>query len=144
MDRLYLIAEAGGEHFAIPAEAVESVVTASDVIPVPLADPMVAGVSALRSKVITVIDTVAAIEGGAATVAAGSSLVVVKIDDFLYGLAVEDVHDVVEFAADPERLGASFAAGWQRVSTGVIEIDERAIVVIDPAALSSVPDAVAA
>ena len=144
MDRLYLIAEAGGEHFAIPAEAVESVVTASDVIPVPLADPMVAGVSALRSKVITVIDTVAAIEGGAATVAAGSSLVVVKIDDFLYGLAVEDVHDVVEFAADPERLGASFAAGWQRVSTGVIEIDERAIVVIDPAALLSVPDAVAA
>ena len=144
MDRLYLIAEAGGEHFAIPAEAVESVVTASDVIPVPLADPMVAGVSALRSKVITVIDTVAAIEGGAATVAAGSSLVVVKIDDFLYGLAVEDVHDVVEFVADPERLGASFAAGWQRVSTGVIEIDERAIVVIDPAALLSVPDAVAA
>ena len=144
MDRLYLIAEAGGEHFAIPAEAVESVVTASDVIPVPLADPMVAGVSALRSKVITVIDTVAAIEGGAATVAAGSSLVVVKIDDFLYGLAVEDVHDVVEFAADPERLGASFAAGWQRVSTGVIEIDGRTIVVIDPAALLSVPDAVAA
>ena len=144
MDRLYLIAEAGGEHFAIPAEAVESVVTASDVIPVPLAEPMVAGVSALRSKVITVIDTVAAIEGGTAAVAAGSSLVVVKTDDFLYGLAVEDVHDVVEFAADPERLGASFAAGWQRVSTGVIEIDGRTVVVIDPAALLSASDAVAA
>ncbi|QLC21617.1 chemotaxis protein CheW [Parasphingopyxis sp. CP4] len=144
MDRLYLIAEAGGEHFAIPAEAVESVVTASDVVPVPLADPMIAGVSALRSKVITVVDTVAAIEGGSAAVAAGSSLVVVKIEDFLYGLAVDDVHDVVDFSADPERLGASFAPGWQRVSTGVIEIEDRTIVVIDPGALLTTPEVAAA
>ncbi|MEM8694631.1 MAG: chemotaxis protein CheW [Pseudomonadota bacterium] len=137
MDQLYLIAEAGGERFAMPTDMVESVVTASDVIPVPLADPMVAGVAALRSKVITVIDTMAAIDGRPASVSAGHTLVVVKVEDFLYGLAVDDVHDVAESAARPEQLGAAFEPGWRRVSTGVIALGGTTVVVADPAALVS-------
>ncbi|QLC24310.1 chemotaxis protein CheW [Parasphingopyxis algicola] len=144
MDKLYLIAEAGGSNFAIEADVVESVVTASEVIPVPLAEPRVAGVAALRSKVITVIDTMAVIDDRPASVEKGRSLVVVKVDDFLYGLAVDTVHDVRECSARPERLGAAFEPGWRRISTGVIEIDDHAVAVVDPAALVLAPEAEAA
>ncbi len=144
MDQLYLVAETGGERFAMPAETVESVITASEIIPVSLAAPMVAGVAAMRSKVITVIDTIAAIDGRPASVSAGQTLVVICVDDFLYGLAVEEVHDVCECAEHPEKLSAAFDAGWRRISTGVIEVDGCSMVVIDPAALILAPQVKAA
>lgn len=137
MDKLYLVAEADGCIFAMPSECVESVVPVSDVMPVPLAAPMVAGIAALRSKVITVINTMASIKGSAASVSADQSLVVVTVEGFLYGMTVDDVHDVCECDFQPEKLGAAFDEGWRRVSTGVIEVDGDAVVVIDPAALLS-------
>ena len=144
MKRLYLVAEIGGSRFAMPADTVESVVTASEFIPGPLAVPMVAGVAALRSKVITVIDTMASIDGGSAAVSMGQSLVVVHVDEFLYGLAVDTVHDVCECAAEPEKLGAAFEPGWRRISIGAIEVDGFTIAVIDPAVLVCDPQAEAA
>lgn len=144
MEQLYLVAEADGAPFAIPADTIGSVITASEVIPVPLAAPMVAGLAALRSNVITVIDTIAAIDGRPASVEAGQSLIVVKVDDFLYGLAVDEIHDVCECPEPPEKLGAAFEPGWRRISTGVIDVEGRSMVVIDPAALISSPQAEAA
>lgn len=144
MQQLYLIAETGGARFAIPADMIGSVVTASDIIPVPMAAPIVAGLSALRSNVITVIDTMSAIDGRVASVEAGQSLVVVKVDDFMYGLAVDDIHDVCECTTTPQKFGAAFAPGWDRVSTGVIEVDGHLMVVVDPAALVSSPQSIAA
>lgn len=137
MEQLYLVAEVGGARFAIPADTIGSVVTASDIVPVPLAAPMVAGLAALRSNVITVIDTMAAIDGRTALVEAGQSLIVVKVDDFLYGLAVDEIHDVCDCPESPEKLGAAFEPGWHRISTGVIEVDGHTMVVIDPGALVS-------
>jgi|GEM_PF-1628918 len=144
MKQLYLVAEAGGTRFAMPTDAIGSVVTASDVIPVPQAASMVAGLSALRSNVITVIDTMAAIDGRPASVEEGQSLVVVKVDDFLYGLAVDEIHDVCECAEAPEKLGAAFSPGWQQISTGMIEVEGHPMVVVDPAALVTSPQAEAA
>lgn len=137
MNQLYLIAEAGGTRFAMSADTIGSVVPASDVIPVPRAAPMVAGVAALRSNVITVIDTLAAINGRPASVSQAQSLVVVSIDDFLYGLAVDEVHDVCECRELPEKLEGAFEPGWRRISLGVIEVEGHSVVVIDPSALIS-------
>ncbi|WP_299327679.1 chemotaxis protein CheW [Parasphingopyxis sp.] len=144
MSQLYLVAEIAGTRFAMPADTVESVVTASDIIPVPRAAPTVAGIAALRSKVITVIDTRAAINGSKARIAASQLLIVAKLDDFLYGLAVDKVHDVCEYATAPRKLGAAFEPGWRRVSTGIIELDGAAIVVLNPATLVAGSDSVAA
>lgn len=144
MTDLYLIAEIGDARFAMPAEAVESVVTAGDIIPAPRAGQMVAGIAALRSKVITVIDTMAAIAGREASIHHGQPLIVVQIDDFLYGLAVDEVHDVCEYSGSMRKLGAAFEPGWKRVSTGVIEVDGLAVVVVDPATLAAEPQSAAA
>ncbi|MGP1353146.1 MAG: chemotaxis protein CheW [Parasphingopyxis sp.] len=144
MNQLYLVAEIGETQFAIPADAVQSVVTASDIIAVPRAAPTVAGIAALRSKVITVIDTRAAIEGGNAQAVDGQSLIVAEVGGYLYGLAVDEIHDVREHTGTPQKLGAAFEPGWQRVSTGVIDLDGAAIAVVDPAALIDEDHAAAA
>ena len=55
MSELLLIVTIGGERVALPAAAVESVFELDTQIPVPRAAPHVAGLSALRSRVLTVI-----------------------------------------------------------------------------------------
>ena len=56
MSDLLLIVTIAGERVALPASAVESVVELDALISVPRAAPHVAGLSALRSRVLTVID----------------------------------------------------------------------------------------
>lgn len=135
MDTLYLIAEADGAPFAIPAAAVDSVVTRGEIVPIPLAPPHVAGLSALRSRVVTVIDPMAAIRGTAAQLSDDQPLVVVSVDGHSYGLAVDEVHDVIACPERPQPAGTAFERGWQQVALGVVEIDGRAVIVLDPARL---------
>ncbi|MBC2777666.1 chemotaxis protein CheW [Parasphingopyxis marina] len=144
MEKLYLLAEADGSTFAISADAIESVVTAGEIVPVPLAASWVAGLTALRSRVITVVDTIASIYQREAEIRDGQSLVVVNVDGNLYGLAVDEVHDVCEYSIELERLGASFDSGWRRVSSGMIEADGAAVIVVDPAILVLPETAIAA
>ena len=64
MNELLLIVTIAGERVALPAAAVESVVELDTLIPVPRAAPHVAGLSALRSRVLTVIDCRRSLELG--------------------------------------------------------------------------------
>ena len=54
---LFLIAHIAGRGVAIESGQVDSVVDIGDVVAVPLADRAVRGLAALRSRVVTVIDT---------------------------------------------------------------------------------------
>ncbi len=135
MKSLYLLGVAGDVRFAMPASMVESVVTLGPVVPVPLSLPSIAGVSALRSRVITVVDVVAAIHGGEAAPADGQSAIIVTLGGHLYGLVVDDIHDVIGHNGELKRFGAALDSGWQRVSTGAIEVEGSAVIVIDPAKL---------
>ena len=56
MSSLLLIVTIAGERVALSAGAVESVVELDTLIQVPRAPPHVAGLSTLRSRVLTVID----------------------------------------------------------------------------------------
>ena len=56
MNELLLVVTIAGERVALPAASVESVVELDTLIAVPRAAPHVAGLSALRSRVLTVID----------------------------------------------------------------------------------------
>ena len=56
MNELLLIVSIAGSRVALPAVAVESVVELEALIPVPRAPEHLAGLSALRSRVLTVID----------------------------------------------------------------------------------------
>ncbi|WP_204313488.1 chemotaxis protein CheW, partial [Klebsiella michiganensis] len=58
---LYLIAQIAGRAVAIDSERVESVVDIGEVTAVPRASAHVRGLAALRSRVVTVVDTQSAL-----------------------------------------------------------------------------------
>ncbi|HKY82111.1 MAG TPA: chemotaxis protein CheW, partial [Sphingobium sp.] len=55
MNRLYLFAMLAGTRIAVETREVEAVVKLTDISPVPSAGAHVAGLSALRSRVLTII-----------------------------------------------------------------------------------------
>ena len=61
MSGLYLIAAIAGRLVAIDSNQVDSVVDIGEIIPVPLSSSEVRGLAALRSRVVTVIDTCVAL-----------------------------------------------------------------------------------
>ncbi len=54
---LHLVGRLGGRGVLFPATQVRRVVDIADVVPVPRAAPAVRGLAALRSRVVTVIDS---------------------------------------------------------------------------------------
>lgn len=137
MNALYLVVEAGGERIALPAMAVDSVVEDLAVVPAPLAARHVAGLAALRSRVLTMID-VAAATGGEPSETARST-VIVPVEGQLHGLLVDLVDDVVEVEGEPEPPRGGVAPGWAALTLGMIEVEGRAMLVVDPAAVVAGP-----
>ena len=144
MDELKLIARIAGQEVALPAQAIESVVEVDAITRVPLAAPHVAGLAALRSRVLTIIDTYAALELGQCARDGVLQAIVVTIDHHLYGLLVDEVVDVAAIAGDAEPLHAGLARGWAQAALGLVEHEGRALLLLDPARIVAGPSLVAA
>jgi purine-binding chemotaxis protein CheW len=136
MNQLLLVVTIGGQQVALPASSVESVVELDTLIPVPRAPAHVAGLSALRSRVLTVIDCMRALELGATDVSDGiHEAAVIELDGHHYALLVDSVEDVVEARSDPAPLRAAMRRGWEAVSLGLVETDGTPLLLVDVAAL---------
>jgi purine-binding chemotaxis protein CheW len=145
MNELLLIVSIGEQRVALPAAAVESVVELDTLIPVPRAPPHVAGLSALRSRVLTVIDCLRSLELGVSDCSEGiREAAVVELDGHHYALIVDVVEDVVEALSDPSPVRAAMEAGWERASIGMVETETGPILLVDVAALISGAEARAA
>jgi purine-binding chemotaxis protein CheW len=136
VNKLLLVVSIAGERVALPAAAVESVVELDTLIPVPRAAPHVAGLSALRSRVLTVIDCMRSLELGENRCSNGiREAAVVELDGHHYALIVDLVEDVVETLSDPQPVRAAMGSGWERVSQGMVETETGPLLLIDVAAL---------
>lgn len=136
MNQLLLIATIAGCRVALPAAAVESVVELDALIPVPRSPAHVAGLSALRSRVLTVIDTMRSLGLGETDCSDGiREAAVVEIDGHHYALIVDSVEDVVEAMSEPAAVRAAMGEGWERASLGMVETDEGPLLLVDIAAL---------
>ncbi|MDX3883367.1 MAG: chemotaxis protein CheW [Sphingomonas sp.] len=144
MEALHLIVGIAGQRVALAARHVESVVEIDSVTPVPLVVPHIAGLAALRSRVLTIVDTLAALDLGRMDLDDVMQAVIVTIDGHLYGLLVEEVEDVISLADAPSPVCAVLEPGWSRVASGMVEIDGDALLLIDLAALVAGPGAMAA
>ncbi|HWW65789.1 MAG TPA: chemotaxis protein CheW [Sphingomonadaceae bacterium] len=140
---LYLIVMLAGERVVLPADHIDSVVEIESVTPVPLAAPHIAGLAAMRSRVLTIVDSLAAL-GRAVDTPRSSQAVVVTVEGHLYGLQVCEVEDVVECPAVVQPLNGTLEPGWARVALGMIEIAGDALLLVDPVALVAGPPALAA
>src|SRR3546814_6126183 len=80
MSQLYLFARIGGADVAVRTEEIEAVVKLTDISPVPGVPPHVAGLSALRSRVLTIIDTAALVQGRHAEAQPDSYAIITNIE----------------------------------------------------------------
>ena len=136
MSALLLVVTIAGERVAFAAEAVESVVELDTLIPVPRAAPHIAGLSALRSRVLTVVECRRSLELGEAECAHGiREAAVVELDGHHYALIVDLVEDVIEALSDPAPVRAAMAGGWERVSLGMVETETGPLLLVDVAGL---------
>ena len=139
MNQLLLIVTIAGSRVAFPAARVESVVELDALSPVPRAAAHVAGLSALRSRVLTVIDCQRSLELGATVLTGVHEAAVVEVDGHHYALTVDAVEDVVEALSEPQPVRAAMEAGWERVGLGMVETEEGPLLMVDIDALIAGP-----
>ena len=146
MNELLLVVVIAGERVALPAATVDAVVELDTLIPVPRAAPHVAGLSALRSRVLTVIDCKRSLELGESDRSDGiREAAVVDFDGHHYALIVDLVEDVVEALSDAAPMRAAMGVGWERVCQGMVDTETGPLLLVDVAALiSGTPEAKAA
>jgi purine-binding chemotaxis protein CheW len=132
MSDLFLIVEIAGIEVAIRSECIESVVTIGDVVTVPKSDPLVAGLIALRSRVLTLIDCQYAVSAKPSQTGSGMLAVIANISGHPYALKVEAVRDVVSADADAIKPASRLDPRWARIAHEVVEFENRMIIILSP------------
>ena len=144
MTNLLLITRIAGERVAILADDVESVVEIEGLTPIPRAADHVAGLTALRSRVLTAIDCLSSLELGCSHVQGLRDAIVVDVDGYPYALIVDSVEDVLEHSGEVRPVRTALGAGWRRVAKGVVDVDGDLLLLVDTGALLAGPAAAAA
>lgn len=146
MERLFLLVRIAGQRVALPSAEIDSVVEVEAITPVPRGAPHIAGLAALRSRVLTMISGEAALGLPAVPLDPDElhHAAVVTCEGHLYGILVEEVEDVVTIDAPAAPLRAGLATGWARVSSGMLEHEGEALLLVSTAALVAGPPLVAA
>src|SRR5688572_31418823 len=139
MADLLLIVRIAGRRIALPASEVEGVVELEGITPAPRAAGHVAGLSALRSRVLTVIDGIASLEFGRGTTDGLLEAIVIPSGGHPYALIVESVEDVVEASRAPLPIRSPVGAGWDRIAIGMVESGEDLLLLVDPHRLIAGP-----
>ena len=134
---LYLIADLAGSLVAIESSQVESIVHLPDVVPVPNCDPSVAGIFALRSRVLTLIDTQFHITGVQQIAPKGALAVVTEIAGHQYGLLVDKVHDVVPIAVEQADSNIRPPAAWSRYVDHIASHEGELVMILNTDTLVS-------
>lgn len=127
---LFLIAHIAGRPIAIAGTQVDSVVDLGEVVIVPGAERAVRGLAALRSRVVTVIDTSVAL-GLAPMPSTARRAVITRLDGHHYAVLVDALEDVAPFQHQPIGHGLALRGGWAAAAAGLVERDGEPVLVLD-------------
>ena len=130
MRDLYLVAHIAGTQVAICTQEVESVVSVGEVVPIPAAPRRVAGMFALRSRVVTLIDPTWMVSGKHSRAEEGATAIVAEVGGHVYGFVAEAVEDVVTIPTDWIREAGGIASGWSDLAVGVATMEDRTLLVV--------------
>lgn len=139
MNAALLVVELAGHRAALPAERIHSVIEPALVVAVPRAPAHIAGLAALRSRPLTLVDCRAAL-GFAPDPAAPRRVVVVEHDGHLYGLLVDLADEIVATVGEPAPHLADPGENWRRMAPAMIEAAGGPLLLLDIAALIAGPD----
>lgn len=142
---LVLVVRLAGRRVALPAASVESVVELEGLTLVPRAALHIAGLAALRSRVLTVVDPYVVLgQPKAAGQADRYEAVVIDLDNHHYALLVDTVEDVVEIKGERLPVRAALGEGWARIGAAMVEADGDLLLLVDVDAVIAGPVAIAA
>lgn len=144
MKELFLLAQIDDTEVAICSDIVESVVAVGEVVTVPGCEPVVAGLFALRSRVLTLIDCQYRVTGQRKAAERGTLAIIVGIGGHNFGLLVDKVFDVVPVDNAEIYPAVKLDPRWKSLASRLIEIDGRMVMALDPDALVAVDTALAA
>jgi purine-binding chemotaxis protein CheW len=119
MTSAFVIASVGSQRIALDATEVESIIRLGDITPVPGSPPHVAGLCAVRSAVLTVVDVARA--AGQQPCAEAIHAAIVTRDGHRYALRIDHVQDIETIGEMPIATGASIGKGWHSVAPSRIE-----------------------
>jgi purine-binding chemotaxis protein CheW len=144
MDKSLLLVRIAGETAAIESANIQSVVELDGVTTVPCSPSHVAGLAALRSRAMTVIDCRRSLElpddaDDEGKLRAAGIAVVVELDEYLYALLVDRVEEVVPLEGDPVLLRTDLLPGWTRATLGMVETTAGPALLLDPNQLVAGP-----
>lgn len=142
---LFVIVQIAGRRCALSALDVKSVIELGVITPVPRTPDCIAGITALRSKTLTVIDCRLALGLGGGS--AGNSwqtderAAVASHGGHSYALMVDRIEDITTAVGEPGQIPGGFGAQWSRVASGMIETMVGPALLVDLAALLDGPEA---
>jgi purine-binding chemotaxis protein CheW len=123
MDQLYLFATLAGTRIAVAAEEVEAVVKLTEISPVPGMGAHVAGLSALRSRVLTIVDVAALVHGAPTPPERRGLAIISDISGHSYGLMVDTVTDICTVPGGQLPLRGQLDSDWFPYARAIVERD---------------------
>ena len=144
MSELMLMCLIAGRRAAIPAVEVRSVIEIEAITPIPGTPAFIAGLTALRSQALTVIDSPVALGFESSGDVVGQRAAVIQRDGHLYALVVDEAYDVGEARSQATEVKGGFGGNWKQVAKGMVETDQGPALLVDIDALIAAPMASAA
>lgn len=135
MNTLLVMAQIAGRRCAIEAPDVDSVIEIGAITPVPRTPDSIAGITAVRSQALTVIDARIAIGFDPASFPTDHRAIVATLEGDTYAIRVDVIEDICTALSDPEIVPGGFGEGWSRVSTGLVETRVGPALLLDLEAL---------
>ncbi|MCW6529534.1 MULTISPECIES: chemotaxis protein CheW [Sphingomonas] len=131
---LHLVGRLGGRGVLFPATQVRRVVDIADIVPVPHAAPAVRGLAALRSRVVTVIDSWRVLDLPSPPPGRHRA-VTTAVDGHVYAVLVDDLEDAEPVEVVPLPPGTALGESWAAIATGSAVRDGEPLLAIDLARL---------
>ncbi len=141
---LLVIAQIAGRRCALSALDVKSVIEIGTITPIPRAPVWIAGITALRSQALTVIDCRRALGFGGGPDGTDwptdHRAAVVADGGHSYALMVDSIEDITTAADEAGQVPGGFGPEWSRVATGMVETMAGPALMLDLAALLAGPE----
>ena len=143
MNDLLVMAQIAGRRCALHAGDVKSVIEMGAITPVPRSPDFIAGITALRSQALTVIDCRLALGFANLHWSTDHRAAVVAVGGHSYALIVDAIEDIATGQSAPQSVPGGFGKEWSRAASGMIETAIGPALLIDLPALIAGPETIA-
>ncbi|MEO1488234.1 MAG: chemotaxis protein CheW [Pseudomonadota bacterium] len=144
MSELLVMAQIAGRRCALNADDVKSVIELGTITPVPRAPAFIAGITALRSQTLTVIECRRALGFSETIWPTDHRAAVIAIAGHSYALMVDAIEDITTAQSSPDKVPGGFGPEWSRAATGMVETTIGPALLISLNALIAGPEPIGA